>query len=124
MPRDPEKLKANNRRYYARNPEKWQAYQRARYAADPIAYLYYSNNRAAKRLGYAPIVDALEDVRTIAETATNCAICGREAKLKIDHSHQDGAFRGMLCDRCNRGLGLFGDSPETLIAASEYLHAS
>lgn len=58
-----------------------------------------------------------------------CAICGKDnpptARIKrlcVDHSHETGAFRGLLCASCNRGLGLLGDSPEILIRAVQYLN--
>lgn len=56
-----------------------------------------------------------------------CAICGSSepkvgnSRLPIDHSHDSGKRRGILCDACNRGLGYFRDCPELLIAAAQYL---
>lgn len=54
-----------------------------------------------------------------------CAVCGRSAEevgtLRLDHCHATGKIRGLLCNGCNMGLGMFRDSPEALIAASEYL---
>jgi DNA-directed RNA polymerase subunit RPC12/RpoP len=61
-----------------------------------------------------------------------CAICGTEFLLYneqnktartgcLDHDHQTGKVRGILCDTCNRGLGLFQDDPKLLINAKEYL---
>lgn len=39
----------------------------------------------------------------------------------IDHDHSTGAVRGILCRRCNVGLGLFRDNPALLVAAAKYL---
>lgn len=59
------------------------------------------------------------------EQNRRCAIClefcitGR--RLAIDHDHKTGRVRGLLCAKCNRALGMFGDSPQTLQRAIEYL---
>ena len=53
-----------------------------------------------------------------------CAICGARPKvrrLNVDHEHLSGAVRGLLCARCNRGLGWFADRPERLEGAALYL---
>lgn len=55
-----------------------------------------------------------------------CAICGYEFGQKlgdyhIDHCHQTGVVRGILCGRCNRGLGYFRDTPDFLRQAATYL---
>ena len=39
----------------------------------------------------------------------------------IDHDHNTGKIRGVICNRCNRALGLLKDSRSILIAAAEYL---
>jgi len=51
-----------------------------------------------------------------------CAVCGTTAaNLVVDHDHDTGAVRGMLCSHCNTGLGFFRDSPAALRAAIDYL---
>ena len=55
-----------------------------------------------------------------------CAICKTEVTLidsAIDHNHDTGEFRGVLCKQCNRALGMFKDSPVILRNAAEYLDA-
>lgn len=62
-----------------------------------------------------------------------CGICARPMKwpekkrgqsldvVAVDHDHVTGEVRGLLCNGCNKGLGLFKDSPEILQRAKEYL---
>lgn len=58
-----------------------------------------------------------------------CAICSSEPLggststrcLHVDHCHETGRIRGLLCSTCNTGLGLFKDSEELLWKAASYL---
>jgi Recombination endonuclease VII len=54
-----------------------------------------------------------------------CAICGRppkpKAPLHVDHDHETGDPRGLLCVRCNNALGLLDERPEVLYLAADYL---
>ena len=55
-----------------------------------------------------------------------CAICKDGIELMdsaIDHNHETGEFRGILCKQCNRALGMFKDNPNVLRSALEYLEA-
>lgn len=54
-----------------------------------------------------------------------CGICGKKSlklgDLSLDHDHQNGLIRGLLCGCCNRALGNLGDSMDVLKKAQEYL---
>jgi hypothetical protein len=63
--------------------------------------------------------------RMVEEQRGVCAICHRPCRraLSLDHNHTTNQIRGLLCARCNRGLGFFDDSAELLLKAKEYLDA-
>lgn len=50
-----------------------------------------------------------------------CLICGNEFKLYVDHCHKTKEIRGLLCMKCNVGLGNFKDSISNLENAIKYL---
>lgn len=55
-----------------------------------------------------------------------CAICGykfgqKKGDIKVDHCHDKGHVRGLLCDLCNRGLGYFKDNVDSFKNAIKYL---
>jgi len=54
-----------------------------------------------------------------------CVICQQECntgrRLAVDHSHETGSIRGLLCGNCNKGLGMFKDSIKLLENAIKYL---
>jgi hypothetical protein len=55
-----------------------------------------------------------------------CAICGThqskfKRRLSVDHDHSTNYIRGLLCVRCNNGLGNFQESLELFDKAKSYL---
>lgn len=50
-----------------------------------------------------------------------CAVCYEKPATSVDHDHKTGQVRGLLCRNCNTGLGMFGDNPELMLAASAYI---
>jgi hypothetical protein len=59
--------------------------------------------------------------RMVLEQGRRCAICGRADPEHVDHDHETGAVRGILCFNCNGGLGQFKDDLDALLAATTYL---
>lgn len=67
----------------------------------------------------------------LAQQGGVCAICGlvkhtydkngKPRSMHVDHDHQSGRIRGILCHDCNTGIGKLGDSVELLRSAVEYL---
>lgn len=50
-----------------------------------------------------------------------CAICSTGPAVHVDHEHETGRVRGILCFNCNRALGELGEDVELLTRAVEYL---
>jgi hypothetical protein len=86
-----------------------------------------SNKKASKRYQvksqYGLTMDQVESIKTIQEC--RCAICkdlfNDTYKTQIDHCHETGKVRGLLCINCNWLLGKSRDTPELLRAAADYL---
>lgn len=60
----------------------------------------------------------------LAEQGGVCAICGAESPEHVDHDHETGYIRGILCFNCNGGLGQFRDNETYLRHAIGYLSAT
>jgi hypothetical protein len=65
-----------------------------------------------------------ENLLALKAEITECVICGAAENLVVDHCHSTGQVRGLLCQRCNMGLGHFRDDPDLLEFARIYLLAS
>lgn len=87
---------------------------------DPVA-----NRRKELNRLYGLTLDAYD--RMVAQQGGRCAICGspeadgKWKRFHVDHDHETGRVRALLCNGCNRGLGFFQDKPEALRAAADYL---
>lgn len=64
--------------------------------------------------------------KKLAEQNYRCAICGTEdpgtTNWHADHDHKTEQKRGILCHKCNTGLGLLKDDIDILCSAIEYLN--
>ncbi|HEX2241574.1 MAG TPA: endonuclease VII domain-containing protein, partial [Actinomycetota bacterium] len=117
---DPKLAIARVQAWRRRNPEKYKAWLRKNLAANN------GRRRKKEREGHLRRMYGLTaaEYDFLVQTQSNrCAICGRQDPrgLHVDHEHQTGAIRGLLCGSCNRGLGLFGEDPKRLSQAQVYL---
>jgi hypothetical protein len=112
-----EKKLAAGRRYYANNREEILARQRCRYAENP-------EPRAKRRARVYGLSDDAYNA-LLARQNGACAFCKRsDVVLCVDHDHETNEVRGLLCQKCNKGLGLFEDNADALEAAAAYLRRS
>lgn len=99
----------SSRRYVARHGEAGRAKSRGQHL---------------KRFG----ITLADEERMLAQQGGACAICRtafEKTKAKhVDHDHQTGRVRGLLCVRCNLGLGFFKDNEQRLLSAIEYLRTA
>lgn len=106
------------KRWERKNPDRVRAYRKAWTDARPG----YRRQRAfAQRLRERGL-DEFTYRRIAEDQQGRCGICGRERKrLVLDHCHDSGEARGLLCGTCNSGLGLLGDRIEDIQRALDYL---
>lgn len=112
--------------YYTR-PSTGQRYCRLCHSIKASAKYHKDNSTLARRYGIT-----VEHYNELLNRQNNsCAICqstkvdkGRYRRLCIDHNHTTGAIRGLLCNRCNRTLGMVNDSIPILSKMITYLYAN
>lgn len=97
---------------------------------DPERYNAWSRKRDFRQKLKRHGLTQEEYEEILARQGGVCAICSRAELAKrgprtrvlcIDHDHQTGRVRGLLCSDCNRALGMFQDDPAILRAAVAYL---
>lgn len=107
-------------------------YQRRKVEHAKICKTYYNENLEWRkdlhiRKTYGGMT--MDDKITMRDAQSNrCKICKIEfaddKSACIDHCHKTGKVRGLLCKKCNSGIGMFGDDPEKVRKAHEYLMSS
>ena len=71
---------------------------------------------------------AADYVHLLIKQGGHCALCParptiREPYLCVDHIHGTKTVRGLLCGKCNKGLGMLRDTPNGLARAFHYVSA-
>ena len=146
--RKTDEFRAYRRAYYASRRDEINAVRRANWAANSEKYrektnAYREANREKYREGqrkwikrnWTHIQRYNQDFKAkllgaslkwyearYEEQGGRCEICSdHKPRLCIDHDHATGEVRGLLCHRCNRGLGYFRDEKPFLVAAGDYV---
>lgn len=109
-------------RWIANNPDKRREHQRNWRVNNPET-AKRSVRRAYLKAEYGMTLEQYDEMLSHQDGV--CAVCKSQCvvgiRLAVDHDHATGRIRGLLCVKCNRGIGSFDDDPERLIAASRYL---
>lgn len=117
------------REWRARNRDKVNEQQRARYASNPIRFRHQTRDgQLASKYG----ITREQYDNLFEQQGGLCAICkqpetvktgaGVIRRLAVDHDHDTGRVRGLLCYRCNTTLGQFELRAEAILAyLGEYI---
>jgi hypothetical protein len=95
-------------------------YRRRRYRSEPD---YRRKSRAAGRKALYGITED-EYAELWAQQGGVCAIClldDNKRELHVDHDHETGEVRGLLCANCNGALGMFREKPSLMERAIAYV---
>lgn len=120
----PEESRKRYRDWARKNPGKVRKSNRNWRGRNRFSVVMQQSRAAAKKRGYVPCNATAEEIEYA--FSGKCAICGVpeiecNGRLQMDHDHETGEFRGFLCGKCNRAIGLLNDSEELLIDALHYL---
>ena len=115
-----EKLQEMNKEYYQNNKEKF-----LEKAKDWSEQNQEKTRETKRRYRYKKYYNTtIEEVEENLEAQSGkCCICEKDIteKFHVDHDHDTGNARGLLCVSCNSALGKFNDDPEMLKRAAKYL---
>ena len=103
-----ERILAYNRRWRAANPDKVREHQK---------HGHRMSEYGMSRAQFEAYMFAQN------ESCYLCEISFKDARPTVDHDHETGEIRALLCDRCNAMLGLSGDCIEMLHDAIVYLRS-
>ena len=131
---NPEKFKARDKEKYNKHREKTLEKLRIRYENNPDKYKkrameYHRLNPLRRRNGRLIAKYELSHTQyeeRLLSQGGRCAICGavksgrKDGFFAIDHDHKTGIVRGILCIRCNNGLGYI-ENAKMLKSALKYL---
>lgn len=115
--------------YYKANRDKVLAYHRKRYEANranKCAYqrAYHKANRdkiIAKSRERRYQITSEHYEKLLHHQDRKCAICKQGKRLFVDHNHQTGIVRGLLCNACNLAIGILQENVKFLASAIDYL---
>lgn len=134
-----EEKKERNKKYYQNNKEKHKEYNREyneQHRKEIAKYAFIHKDKIKNRHLKRRFKLSLDEYMILWNKQNGkCAICrkeetvldhrsGKTRMLAVDHNHDTGNNRGLLCNNCNQGLGRFQDSLTLLEAAVAYLKSS
>ncbi len=98
---NPERVRANMDRFRASGKKK------------------VSDRRSHLKRNYGLTLEAFDEL--LVSQGDGCAICGRTDADNVDHDHETGEVRGILCFKCNVAIGLLDEDASRALSAGAYL---
>jgi hypothetical protein len=95
-------------------------WRRRRYAKDANYRIKLKARQRERRYG----ISEERYTELWAQQGGVCAICLEDDEKKglgVDHDHDSGAIRGLLCPQCNGAIGMFRERPDLMQRATSYL---
>lgn len=135
----PDRVKASKKKWVEENSEQMQGCRDNYKANNPDDYKasqdkYARENKDVARAGHLRRTYSLTTAEydaMLEQQGGVCATCkkpetrmhqnGKVTRLCVDHDHNTGEVRGLLCAGCNRMIGYAKDNPDTLREAAAYL---
>lgn len=125
--RNLEKVLAQHRKWYLNNKDKQKAASKRYRESHKHERNLKRRGSDREKFGYIRRKYGLSKAEFLVlyeSQSGRCAVCEKELsykRLHIDHDHGTGAVRGCLCSNCNVGIGLLGDTEESVQRAVMYL---
>lgn len=125
--RNKDRIKAHNKAYYWKNRGKKLAWQKEYAKTHPTPL----DKQRGYNLKFSYGINIEQYNKLLVEQNGVCAICGdpplgvgkHQKVLHVDHDHTTQEVRGLLCDRCNKAVGLMRDRADLFLAAATYCEA-
>jgi hypothetical protein len=109
------RVRARNDKYAADNKEKLSAVNKVWRDAHPGW-----NKKAQLKRNYGMTVEEFNAMLLLQDS--KCAVCDKTMKQPcVDHDHDTGKVRALLCHQCNTALGLLDEDPNRMIALASYI---
>lgn len=117
------RAKTDYKKEYAKYSDKIKAYQKNRKKTfSPTERTIFNKKKSLQKYKLS-----LKDYELLLKVQEfKCAICGHNHNefdnLAVDHCHKTEEVRGLICRKCNSGIGFLNDDIKLLEKALEYLH--
>lgn len=127
---NPEKVKELNAISHRKHREKILAHKKMKYDENPSEYQrralkwYHAHKEKDRARRVSKYGLSLEEYIQLIEDAKTCPLCNDSFENNprvLDHDHKSGNVRGVICRRCNSGIGFLREDVDILLNAIHYL---